>query len=385
MNAAAVRRINPLHFILFTAASVAVVALWWAMLRSAFYDFTPRLAVLAAFSDLVISIPLAFWYFFVRRQQASVTSLLPLVAVGLVVGRLILPAEAAMSPRMLLLFGAAVETLLVAAVIVRLRGALANPDVHRDDPMTRGREILTSMLGSRALASVVMSELAIFYYALFSWKRPVEVSTPERRLFSIDRKSDWPLLAAGFILAIIFESIAMHLWLYQSAPIVALVLKVFDVYAILWFIADARALRMRSIAITDDSIEFRIGMRWEAEVPFALIARVEAIDPESKLDRKVMKVALTEDPTQLITLHAPVTFSGLYGLKKTTDHIALYLDDDEGFRSMMIERGLWYEPAVITPPPQPVAPAAPRMSREEWLRRRPDYIPEDDWIRFQPK
>jgi hypothetical protein len=225
--------------------------------------------------------------------------------------------------------------------------------------------------------------MAVFYYSLFSWRMKKAEGADS---FSMHLRSGWTAMSWGFVMAVVAESSALHLWIGGRAPLLSLALLFLDGYSILWLIADARALQLRPTIVEGDVLLLRYGARWEATIDFASIESVRRHEGEVRRDRGIVKLAMIEAPNFVLQLHEPARFDGMYGLRRNASLVYLLIDDDSRFEARMREAGLWRDPIVA-----PAAISAPReeapakMSREEWLRRKPDYVSEDDWMKFVPR
>jgi hypothetical protein len=101
-----------------------------------------------------------------------------------------------------------------------------------------------------------------------------------------------------------------------------------------------------------------------------------------------MRLAMFEAPDFRIELDTPVCFSGMYGLRRKTSRIDLLVDDVMLFEQMARSAGKWIEPAESEQNPIEAPTAGEvgaKMSREEWLRRKPDYVSTEDWMKFVPR
>ncbi|HVT02568.1 MAG TPA: hypothetical protein VHL58_04230 [Thermoanaerobaculia bacterium] len=369
--------------VLFALSTLTIVTVWWFLLRSSLYIRRPDVAVFGAAFDLLVSVPLIYYFLVVRRGSARASSLVGVVAFSLMAAAHIIPAGRQPVTKVLPFLIAPVELLVIALVIGRIRMGVRQARQRGEsnhDPIAILRTAASSVLGDNVASEAIVSEIANVYYALFAWRRkPEETDTT----LSFHKESGWSVVMAGFILAIVAESTALHLLLFTRAPRAAWVLTALDLYGILWLIGDAQGFRLRRTRLRTDALEIEFGMRWRGCIDVSLIEKVERVT--APLPKKFLKLMLLGDPEMVIHLREPITFSGMYGLRKTTATIAVRFDDAERFEGWARERQLWSDPPP-RPDPLPVALSAkkPDINREEWLRRRPDYIPLEDWIRSLP-
>jgi hypothetical protein len=241
------------------------------------------------------------------------------------------------------------------------------------------RNVLESTTGNRLLASFVASEFATLYYSLLAWRRRLE---PKETDLTFDRNSGWGTMVAGLSMAIVAESIALHLWISRSSQLAAWTLTILDLYGILWLVGDLRAFKLRRSTVSDGALDLRFGLRWKVRVDASQIESVE----RAPVDRPkaALRLTLLNEPQFLIRLREQTTFHGMYGVRKTTNRIALNVDQPDRVEDWARKNSLWLEPPVAAAPAPAEPKPAARISREEWMRRRPDYIPIEDWIRSLP-
>jgi hypothetical protein len=289
----------------FILSALTIITACAAIVRSHLFAVNPDMAAFGVTFDLTITMPLLYWFFVVRSGKASALTLAPVFIAGTVLAAFVVPRGHQQFLKQLEWFAVPVVELLLIVALVRSKGP-------------RGRVL-----------EVVASELNMFRYALFSWRRkPEEV---EGHAFTVHERSGWATVLACILVLVVAESIGMHLLIATMwKPKAAWVWTFFDLWAICWLLGDYHALRLRRSSIDSHALHLRYGMRWSVSVPLEQIVSVEEIRNEADWKRKdVLKVAMLEDPRWLITFAEPVTAVGLAGLRKTIRGIALLPDDEE--------------------------------------------------------
>jgi hypothetical protein len=144
-------------------------------------------------------------------------------------------------------------------------------------------------------------------------------------------------LVVGLGLAILVETLVMHLWLGPEHPVLAWGLTAASVWALGWLAADYHALGRGTIRVDVDALDLRVGRRAAVRVPLGTVATVVQPSwrevpatgaPDGGDYRNLMKPA---PPNVLVTLAAPamVRFSG--GFARPARRLGLRLDDPVGF------------------------------------------------------
>jgi hypothetical protein len=186
------------------------------------------------------------------------------------------------------------------------------------------------LFGDGAVAGFVALEVSSFYYGLFCWKKPAAPG------FSIYKRSGWDTVLICIFVLLAAESIGVHLLIQTWSVRTAWVVTLLDLYGAVWLLGDYHAMRLRPITIDEQSLHVRFGFRWSISIPLSAIAAIEPIRYESDWKRKgVLKVALLDEPRLLICLDAPAIATGLAGIRRTIDAVAILPDVLEGFEEAL--------------------------------------------------
>ncbi|HYO77224.1 MAG TPA: hypothetical protein VE010_12230, partial [Thermoanaerobaculia bacterium] len=255
-------------------------------------------------------------------------TLAPVFIAGTFLAALLLPNAQQQFVDHLQLFAVPAAELLLLVALVRRVARLKRERSTDADPYVRIFTAARSLIGEGRAAEVVASELAMFYYALFCWrKKPEEVNG---RAFTLHERSGWSTVLAGIILLVVAESIGMHLLLAMWSPVAAWLWTAMDVWAIVWLMGDYHALRLRRSWVDGEALHLNYGLRWSVSIPLDAIASVEEVRVESEWKRKdVLKVAMLEEPRWLIAFDQPLVARGMAGFRKEIRGIALLPDDDD--------------------------------------------------------
>lgn len=331
----ALRRPAPLlSFALLATAVLAAEALAARQVAGA-----PAPGVLAAaiVFDLAVALPLAFWWL-VLRGRAPALRVVPVVVLGLMAARLLLPAahRGPLADLHLLLIPLEVAAvgLVLRGVVRSLRAAPGGADVvERIEAASR------AAIPVPAAARAVAYEIAVFYLALFSWRaRP---HTPAgAAAFTTYRKSGYPGLVFAVVVASVGEGVAVHLLAAQWSHALAWALSFFSAYGAVWMLGDLQGVRLRPLLVTPEALHVRTGLRWEARIPWAEIESVEARGRAPFPPRAPGHLRATPmgEPGFVVTLRAPVDVRGPYGITRTVTKIGVAVDDARGFEAAVRER-----------------------------------------------
>jgi hypothetical protein len=215
-----------------------------------------------------------------------------------------------------------VELALLVLIAVRLpalwRAARAARPIGPVGALEAG--FLAARLPPR-MAAIMASELAVLWLALTGWFRRAD-----RNGFSM-LGTHWLSVATILGLLIVAESAALHLLLAMWSETVAWIASASSAYALLWLIADSQAIRLFPVAISDQTLWLRVGVRWRAAI---VLSEIKSISRISEVPAGATKLALLE-PTVLVELHRSVQLRGPFGIERSTTQFALTIDDPERF------------------------------------------------------
>jgi hypothetical protein len=318
----------------FYAAALLVIGTCATLVHTSLFARNPDVAAWGVTFDLTITLPLLYWFLVVRPGHARALTIAPLFLIGSLIAAFVVPRGEQQFLHQLGTFaGSAVELVLIGALVRRI-AALRRENFAVDDPYARIATAAHAIAGGR-VGDVIASETAMFYYALFCWrKQPRE--TPSQTL-TFHQRSGWGTIVVCILVMIVAEGIGMHFLLGRWSAKAAWGWTALDLWAMVWFVGDYHALRLRRSTFDGDALALRYGLRWSATIPLAEIASVEAIRGESDWKRRgVLKVAMLDEPRWLVTLKTPMVANGLAGIRKTIDALALLPDDDDAINALRI-------------------------------------------------
>jgi len=303
-------------------AGAALVALYlavFAIVGSTAFARAPDRIALGATLDLTITATLIVWWFGVRRQVLPRWAAVVTFSWGITMARAWVP-HAPLSA--LVAVGGALEVVTTCWLLIRIRRVVRMAWAARaEGPIGSIEAGLVAARIPARVAAIMAAELAVLGLVLTGWFR-----RPRPGAMAM-RSTGWMTIAALIGFLVIGETAAMHLLLAMWSPLVAWIATASSVYLILWLIADAQAIRLYPVAVSDATLHVRLGVRWRAAIPLAEIASVTEIQA---VPDGAVNLALFE-PTVLVTLRASVLLRGLLGKTRRGDRIALTIDDPRAF------------------------------------------------------
>ena len=227
---------------------------------------------------------------------------------------------------------AAVALLVLLALWRRGRRAGRPGERDRTDVPEQVHDALLAAGLGDGVASALATEAAVFYYALAAWRRK-PFAPPGGRAFSYHRRNAYAaILHAVFAVALV-EMTAVDLIVRARHVTAANVVLAVDVLAAIWLLGFARAVQLRPILLTADTLLIRNGLALSVDVPLA-DASIEfgRVRAPARGTPRYLRAAMGQ-PNALLTLRKPATVRRAYGRLRLVDRIGLVLDDPKGFEA----------------------------------------------------
>ncbi len=316
------------YFILF---SLLVVLTEWLIIQSGSLD-QHNLFPLAVTLDLVIGLPLLFYFLVVRRSKhIEWPSVLAIYLLSVGLAKLILPENEQFY------LGYAIKLLVFTELGFMLYGmikirkvtlAFKKAALHRNDFILNLQSAFRQVFGRPFRPAV--TEVASLRYGLFFWLGRTEKAV-HQQAFSLHRESGFPALMGALVFVSLIEMIAVHFLLVQYYETVALVLLVLSIYSVLFLLGYTFSVIKRPILLDEQHLEIRLGIMWQSRVALADIAEVRKLSEGETLSKDVMNLAkpMLNSANLMLKFKSLVKLEGLYGLQKETSAIACYVDDPD--------------------------------------------------------
>lgn len=299
-----------------------------------------QLLAYAVLIDFVLVIPFLYWFCIVRKTNKSISRVFALPLLGAITIWFIFPGTVRETVwnviwpiELLIVLCEVVFIGYELRVLYRLVCRFRLVTQVESDTTEAMRITVKEEIGDGKLASILLHDICMIYYLLFSWKRKPNNDT-NQLFFSYHRNTGQLLNTMVITKFIIFEGIAIHLliqnfWYEWIAWILT--------FADLWFLAliwaDWRASLLKQVKLEAEMIRLRYGLRIQADLPLHAIARVERIGqniPDSEDQQEVVTPLLTFSNV-LIECKHPVTVQSILFLPRRVKKIFLSLDEPETF------------------------------------------------------
>lgn len=318
----------------------------WLLYTLPQFGPVPKGAAYGSLFDFLITIPV-LTYFFIIRKRYSLKYLIPVIFAGYVAGTFIIPNEHMKQftfvPYLLLAGEAALlllELYILYQVITKIP-KLIRTFRHTDEAspyfFIRLKHSIETHLSMTRPMSIFLSEITMFHYALFAWKKKAPTTAGE--MYTFHHKTSTIALHIMLIHALVLESAGFHYFLHQWNEAAAWILLAFNVYTLFFFLGEIQAIRLCPIQLSNENLVLQIGLTKSLSVPLEKIDAIQYYNGPEKWSRQELKTIfdgtvadfMKEKPTFEILLKEPITAHYMYGFEKKVNRIFLNIDEENAF------------------------------------------------------
>jgi hypothetical protein len=280
--------------------------------------------------DILLVIPLLYYFLVVRSARAPVITLLPVFRLCMAAAGSVLPADERGLYEMLAPAARLAELGMATFVAYRLHlGVRAFRSADIRDVLQRLTLAVRSALPNTVpsidrAAGAIAFEAALVWYAHRGWRMRPDV--PARALaFPGHRKSGYTGFIIGLVMIIGIEMLAVHILVAPWSVVAAWVLTGLTAYSLVWIVGDFHAVRLRPSWVDDDRVCLRLGVRWAVTIPKSQIAGVRRLGNNEPITG-ALRLALPNAPRVLIELKTPAIATGAYGMQREITSIEVGTD-----------------------------------------------------------
>ncbi len=293
----------------------------------------PNLAIGITY-DLVLTAPLAY-FFIIRKRKISKLTTIPVFVIGIILASLLIPETQQDHLAMIKTYALPVIELGVLSFLTlktyKVVKAYKRISGQTADFYAALKKSTAETFGTGFFSKVLSSEIALFYYSFFAWKRPIDsentyTNYKDNGLITL-------LWAAIFLLAV--ETVVIHLLLEQWSGLAAWILSGSSIYTVLMIFGHIKVLNLRPSLLTSESLVLRNGLISEISIPLANIEKAELFSEEiGKEDSETGNNGLFKESKNhniVLYLKAPQVIEKAYGIKQYCERLVFYIDDKHAF------------------------------------------------------
>ncbi len=324
-----------LQFFWYSLPLAIILTMVW-LVKSPLFESNANQLAPAVTIDLLLTLPLVY-FLIIRKKSIPKTTTVLVLGIGVLIASLILPKH----DQWLLNYAKIwllplVELLVITYVFFTIRKSVrafksSQNNATSFDFHTNLKEALSKIIPVKAIPFVAM-EISVFYYGFIRWKK----LTLNQLEFSYHRESGTKAALLILILIIGVETFAFHILLINSAQVLAWILTGLSIYSGFQIYGIYKSLNRRPIRIETDKIHLRYGIIAEAEID---MGNIKSIQPQKgEINKESGTISFSpfgnlEGHNVLFELERPIMVSGLYGVKRHTNYLALFVDNPKDFIS----------------------------------------------------
>ncbi|MFJ7735561.1 beta-carotene 15,15'-monooxygenase [Lysinibacillus sp. NPDC097287] len=299
--------------------------------------------VVGSLIDFVVVMPVLFMLY---KKKFSVKQAIVLAAAGCIAARFIIPIEY-LEPFVAVTWGGFAvegalvlfEVLLVVTLVRYMPKILADVRASALPDLFSFAKSVEQHAPKHPIIQIICAEFHMFYYAFASWKRKAKPG------LTLHKNSSYIAFQIMIIHAIVIETIGIHWWLHEKSMVLSIILLIFNVYSVVFFVADMQAIRLNPVHVSNDKFYLSLGLMKRVEIRFADIE--EVIEDKELLEAKLSKDTIDfvardfgeAHPQFILNMKEPIDVTFMMGIKKQYKKIAIKADQVHEFRDMLV-RGM---------------------------------------------
>jgi len=293
----------------------------------------PEVTALLAY-DLVVFSPLLY-FFLIRKRKISKLTVIPFVTIGIVLATLLLPENQHGHLNIVKSIAIpAIEVFLLATILKKayfISKSLKSNAGSSDDAYSIIKKSGTETFGDNKFVKFLISEMAVFYYALIAWKK----KRPSENEFTNFKDNGAVPMLWGLIFIILIETVVLHILIAKWNVLAAWVLTVLSIYSALMIFGHLKALSRRPSIINEDKLVLKNGLLATLMIDLKDIEKVELCNGQiSEPNKMVGNMGLAKDSNDhnvALYFSKPQTVEKFYGITQKCDRLVFFIDDKNNF------------------------------------------------------
>ncbi|HKK77173.1 MAG TPA: hypothetical protein VJ953_18985 [Saprospiraceae bacterium] len=288
--------------------------------------------------DMATLLPFAYWLA-VRKTSIPQITVVPVFILSVLLLGYLLPDTYTRLPHQIETFVFPVLELLVLGFIIQKVWAFAKAfpqDSTDNDFLIMIRQAAREVFQNGKLAQVFATEIAMFYYAFFSWQKT------QTSGFTHYRKNGLVALLWAVIMILLVETFVLHIFLMRWNAAVAWIIFGLSLYGALQIFAHIRALKQRHSNLHERALHLKYGLFGDTRITLDNIESWEWTRRRlSKEDRQAQQLSLLgelEPHNLVLYLKEPTILTKAYGIKKSYTQLMLHMDEQEAFEALLKEK-----------------------------------------------
>nr|WP_106781397.1 beta-carotene 15,15'-monooxygenase [Lysinibacillus timonensis] len=318
----------------------------WALYKTSFGSMVvpddPNPVVIGSLLDLIIIAPILFMLY---KKKFSIKMAISLIAIGCICARMIIPMEFLKPFDAVTWVGIGSEAAIVlfelslvisfARYLPKIKIAVRKSELPA---VFSFPQAVDQYVTKNPIIYVICSEVLMFYYAFFSWKKKA------REGMTIYKSSSVIAFQIMMIHAIVIETIGVHWLLHITGfPLVlSIIMLILNIYGVIFFLGDIQALRLNPVYFNHQAVFLSQGLMKRAEIHFDNIEEI-VTDKEvlrKKLPKNTLSFVATDFtevyPDVILKLKSPIKATLAMGIQREFSQVAIRSDEPDAFLEKII-------------------------------------------------
>jgi len=284
--------------------------------------------------DLAVLSPLLY-FLLIRKRKISKLTVIPFITVGIVITTFLLPENQHNHLHLIkAIVIPSVEIFLVATIlrnIYIMSKSVKTNSLKIDDAYMIIKRSSIESFGNSKFMNFLISEMGVFYYAAFAWKKKV---LDENEFSNYKDNGTVPMIWA-LIFIVFIETAALHFLVAKWSFIGAWILTILSIYTAFMLFGHLKAMSRRPSIITNNKVVLKNGLLASITINLKDIERVEIFNGQiSESDKVVGNLGLAKesnDHNVALYFSQSQTIEKFYGITQRCDRLLFFIDDKNNF------------------------------------------------------
>jgi len=317
---------------------ILIILFLWFLTKSTWFINHPKELSFAITLDLLLIMPCVY-FISIRRKKISKLTTASVFVLGLVSATFLLPDKQQFLLSTVKIYVLPILELFVLSFLI-IKAIQVFTKFKSDENSSLdfydAIKISTKAIFPDKMANFLATEIAVFYYVLFSWKK----TNLKENEFSNHKENGFKTLLFAFILVIFIETFAVHNYIEKWNFILAWVLSILSIYTAFQILALIKTLSKRPFYIDEirEKVVLRFGFLGFAEIPFSEINVLEINHKDLPEDKSIIPfspLGSLGGHNVIFHLKNEIKFEGFYGLTKKGNKIAVFVDEKRDFVALV--------------------------------------------------
>ncbi len=327
------KTINIPRHLFIVGIPLLIMGLMVFIAKSSIFRMNPDNLAIGITFDLILTTPFVY-FLFIRKTNIPKTTFVLIMVLGIAASSIILPSE---NQHYLNLFRSwvlpIIELSILTFVVYNIRKAIKNHKQNKEltfDFFTSLKNICYEILPKK-IAVPFATEIAVFYYGFFYWKKRVL----KENEFSYHKNSGTIVSLFAFIFIIGIETFVFHILLIKWNSVAAWIFTFLSVYTAIQLFGFLKSMIKRPISIENNKLNLYYGIMGEVIIDINEISSIEISSKDIEFNKEIRNFSFLDSHNIIIKLKKENTFSGVYGIKRKFNSLALYVDNAVEFKRQL--------------------------------------------------